>query len=558
MVADSHMSPFASVDNVIIALMRLILALAALLIIYLDPVEPDRYVTITYATLASYVAYSMALYVLAWRRSPLLPASYAHWIDVGWYVALIGLSSGPNSVFFFFFLFAILVVSFRFGFAPGLRVTLISALCFTTVGWATAPSGTDFELDRFLLRPVYLLVFGYMMACWGEAEIAAKRRLIFLKELSTLSNPRLDVDRMLGTLLQRLHGFYNAATCLLVTATDSVSAGYRVYGVRRQQAASAAQVEAVPEEVARCLLALLPAEQAVLYRSAPRFWTWWRTSVVVLPHTTAIEENTKALEQVSNTLAAKTFITVPFRSRSKSEGRLYLTAQGHHTFEPADLDFLAQVVEYLVPVLDNFRLVDRLASDAAEMERQRIARDLHDSVIQPYIGLQMGLTALRRKLQAGTDVSTDIDQLIHLTNVEINDLRCYAGGLRDVRTRESGLLPTLRRFARRFTEATGIAVQIEVNGNISINDRLAAEVFQMVAEGLSNIRRHTISTQARIELAGDSNRLELRIANDGTPETFPVPFTPRSLTERAEALGGGARVEWTPAGSTVVIIDIPL
>lgn len=556
MVADRRASPPGLVDNAIIALMRLILALAALLIIYFDPAEPDRYVTVTYATLALYVVYSAALYLLARRRSRLLPAASAYWIDVGWYVILIGLSSGTNSIFFFFFLFAILAVSFGSGFAAGLRLTLVSVFCFTTVGLAMSPSGVDFELNRFLLRPVYLLVLGYMMAYWGEAEITAKRRLTFLRETSTLSNPRLGVDRMLGALLQRLRAFYDAETCLLVTATPT-DGGYHLRCARRQQTTSAEQAEIMPEEVAHRFLAL-PAAQAVLYRPAARLWTWRRATVVVPSTPAAREESSVALSQVASMLAAEIFITVPFHSRDKRTGRLYLTARKYHTFEPADLDFLTQVVDYLVPVLDNLRLVDRLASDAAETERQRIARDLHDSVIQPYIGLHMGLIALRQKRQAGLDISADIEQLIRLTNAEIDNLRHYTGGLRNARAPESGLLPALQRFGQRFAEATGIAVQVEVKGDIAINDRLAAEVFQMVAEGLSNVRRHTPSTQGRIDLESHSDRLILRITNDSTPDMLPPSFTPRSLTERAEALGGSARVERTPPGNTMVIIDIPL
>lgn len=74
-------------------------------------------------------------------------------MDVGWYTLLIALSSGTNSVFFFGFYFAILVASFRWGFAAGLRVTLASAALFTTVGFVTAPAAPVFQLHRFLPRP---------------------------------------------------------------------------------------------------------------------------------------------------------------------------------------------------------------------------------------------------------------------------------------------------------------------------------------------------------------------------------------------------------------------
>lgn len=143
------------VDSRMVAAMRVVLASSALVIIYVDPLEPDRFVSITYAALILYTLYSAGLYVLQVRYSPLSEpiSSWSHWADVGWYLVLIALSSGTSSIFFFFFFFAILVASFRWGFASGLRVAIVSSVLFTLVGYTTAPSGQDFELNRFLLRP---------------------------------------------------------------------------------------------------------------------------------------------------------------------------------------------------------------------------------------------------------------------------------------------------------------------------------------------------------------------------------------------------------------------
>jgi signal transduction histidine kinase len=117
----------------------------------------------------------------------------------------------------------------------------------------------------------------------------------------------------------------------------------------------------------------------------------------------------------------------------------------------------------------------------------------------------------------------------------------------------------VQRFTKKFAEATGIAVHIEAKTALPVHDRLAAEVFQMVAEGLSNVRRHTRSAQATVTLACDDQYLHLCIANDVMAGAAPTPFTPRSIMERATALGGGAHVEWPEHGGTVmIVVDIPL
>ena len=91
---DQEPSALESVDDRMICLMRLILALSALLIIYIDPSEPDRFVAVTYGALVVYSLYSAVLYFLAVRRSRLLPNRVAHWVDIGCFLFIIAWKNG--------------------------------------------------------------------------------------------------------------------------------------------------------------------------------------------------------------------------------------------------------------------------------------------------------------------------------------------------------------------------------------------------------------------------------------------------------------------------------
>ena len=160
----------SALDSQMIEWMRLALAAAALLIIFVDPSEPDRFVALTYTLLVLYTVYSGALILLARWKSRLFPfiQAWSHWLDMGWYTVLIALSSGTNSLFFFGFFFSILTASFGRGYRSGMATTFASAIIFSTIGLAAAPGGPDFQLNRFLLRPTYLLLFGYMIASLGR------------------------------------------------------------------------------------------------------------------------------------------------------------------------------------------------------------------------------------------------------------------------------------------------------------------------------------------------------------------------------------------------------
>lgn len=548
-----------AIDDRMIATMRVTLAASALLIIYLDPSEPNRFVSITYAALILYTLYSAILAVLAFRqnRAARLVQAWSHWADVGWYLLLISLSSGTSSVFFFFFFFSILVASFRWGFASGLRVAIVSSILFSLIGYVAAPSGTAFELNRSLLRPIGLLVLGYMMAYWGGSEVTLKRRLALLKEITRLSNPRFGVNRTVAVIMEQLRTFYQADACLLIL-DDPDTGGHQLRRADRRGPQAGGLAERINGEAARQLLAL-PRECAVIYSG---HFKWWSGRPLYYAFDISTGERTargrEACQALAALLEAESLVTVPLHQQSAMTGRVFLTSHRPYAFNRVEADFLTHVYEQIMPVIENIRLVDRLASDAAEHERQKIARDIHDSVIQPYVGLQIGLSAVDQKLNNGDpDVGADVRRLLELTRASISEMRQYVQGLKASAAYESSLLPSVRRFAARFVEATGIHVQVEAASDIQINDRLAAEVFQMIAEGLSNVRRHTHARQATVALACHGSQLILQIENEFAEVAAQADFRPGSIAERAAALGGHLRVEQRD-GRTVVVIDIPL
>jgi len=548
----------ATVDDRIIAAMRLVLALSALLITWIDPSAPDQLVAVTYLALVCYTLYSLALFWVA-RGYPALHQAvhrWVHWIDVAWYLLLIALSSGTSSIFFFFFFFAILVASFRHGYRTGLQVVAVSAALFTLVGYLAAPKGPEFELDRFLIRPIYLLVLGYMMASWGGYEIALKRRLALLKDVNTLANPRFGVDRTTGWLLERLRAFYAADACLLV-APDPSGPGHLLRRADRSDPERPMRAEPAPPELAGRLLAF-PPELALVYTAAGRPWQQPALRAYAGP-TPAQPADAELLATIAAGLDAAALLSVPLRAGGSTPGRLYVATRRASAFDDSDLEFLLQVVAHFTPVVENIRLVDRLASDAAERERQRIAHDLHDSVVQPYIGLQLGLKAISQRLAAGdSDIRRDVGRLIDQIAREIDRLRGYIRGLKGDAEQADILLSSIRRFVDTFAETTGIAVELKIAGDIHVTDRLAAELFQMVAEGLSNIRRHTHAMRATIELRRQGDRIVLHIEDEGSAAALPPAFSPRSLEERASALGGQVRVGPRSGGGSAVVIEIPL
>lgn len=537
-----------------VPLLRVILAASALLIIYLEPTEPDRNVPMTYGALVLYVLFSVAVYLaeFVWARA--LPARAAHWLDIAWHTLLVSLSSGTSSLFFSFYYFDILVASFRCGRAEGLRVTGATALLFTLVGYATTPVA-DFELNRFLMRPVTLFVIGYMIAYWGGLEERLKRRLALLEELTVLPNPRLGVHQTIATALEKLRAFYGARACLLVVADAGDDQPYW-YQARLDPVEPVPNPERCPPELAALLLS--PPHRVALLAGARRFGIGRAPHFVVRDVSTglAVREVPASIPVVLAALDAPAVATVPVRLHHAAVGRLYLTASVG-TFEISDLAFLSHAMSATLRVTENVRLVDRLASDAAANERHSLARSIHDTVVQPYIGLKLGLTALRQRLRTGDGaVEGDLERLLALIDPEMTRLRDYIAGLRGATDAGPTVVPAIQQFADRFAAVTGIDVTVKAPASLAIGDRLGAGLVEMVAEGLSNVRRHTLSQRAVVTLERADGVVALRIDNDG--EGVAVgPFEPRSLAEHAHAFGGSLTVHRS-ADTTGVAIRIPL
>ena len=535
------------IDLRMISTMRLVLASSALFISMLDLAKPARLYPAIYITLGLYTVYSLVVYVLSVRRSTLLPQMILHWLDLLWYIPLIALSGGPNSVFFFFLFFSILVASFGWGFSEGIRMTLVTTSLFTTVGMLSA-TDIKFELDRFLLRPASLLILGYLIAYWGGFEVKLKRRLGLLKDISDFTDPRFGLDQTVSRIMDRLRDFYQADSCLVVVQVPGGS-----FQLRKVSGSTIVEsvVKTIPDEIATILLSPSPPAALIFHkRKSKRLVYDIRTGF-------SSREVSSTFATIGNTLEANQFMSLPVYYQGRPVGRFYVIGSSQ-SLDEADIGFVRQLIEHVIPVLDNIRLVDRLASEAAEYERQRIARDIHDGVIQPYIGLQLGLAAIRQKIERGNnDVGRDVKELAAMTVTEIEELRHYIRGLKASERHDTMLLPAIRRFASKFSAATGIAVEVKTTKEIGVKDRLAAEIFQMVTEGFSNIRRHTHSPRAEAELDYRKGVIVLNIKN-ANDNGVPPNFHPRSLSERAAALGGQLEVYTDEQNRTVVSIQIPL
>jgi signal transduction histidine kinase len=522
-----------------VAVMRCILAVSAALTIYLHPVQPDRLLGLTYSSLIFYCLYAVLLAGSVYRGRPMLAWRAQHWVDVLFYAFLLHLTFGTESIFFFFFFFAILVASFSRGFAEGIAVTTASVLLYVGVGLPTSAGRIGFELDRALVQAVFLFVLGYLIAFWGGNELSLRRRLQLLKELGTATNLRLGADHAMVQNLRRLLDFYGADVAVLVSPRPGTGE-YVMYRVDRRGQSTSSQPGVLPEQAARALLDFPPSLSVA--------WNPRR------PRDCPVEQ----CRRLANLLETSYFVTAPFRQHEGLPGRLYITS-GERPFREADAEFLSQAVRQIAATVHNLVLLEQLMENATQVQRSRISRDLHDTAVQPYIGLRIALEALLRKCDPDTSMGRQVKELLDMAALTIEDLRGYVTRLRQHEPAWAGvhLIAALREQIARYRNFYGLEVDLRGDEMVQLSDRVAGEAFNLVCEALSNVYRHAGGKRAFVELRCKAGTLAICVGNERVPGGPAVRFTPRSIAERAAALGGTTEVR-ADGATDVVEVTIPL
>ena len=211
-------------------------------------------------------------------------------------------------------------------------------------------------------------------------------------------------------------------------------------------------------------------------------------------------------------LGAQT-LALPLVNFGQPQGTLCLQ-RADSAFTAADLRWLDDVMHETMPLLERSDLLEQLQRESASRERERIGRDLHDSAVQPYLGLKYGLEALARQAGADNPVSHHIAQLVRVTTDELQTLRDVVSGLRsghDPTQSDSAPLAALQRQAQRFQSLYGLTVNIFAPHASRLRGSAAKAVLHMVNEALTNVRRHTSATAVTLLLDVNPTDVVLRL-----------------------------------------------
>lgn len=218
------------------------------------------------------------------------------------------------------------------------------------------------------------------------------------------------------------------------------------------------------------------------------------------------------------------------------------------------------------------RLLDELTAAQAQLavlhrdagatdERERLARELHDTIAQSLTGQVLLAQRARRELAAGTLNDATLGVLETASRDALAETRTLVAASARIELPGGGLVEALERLASRFERESGIAVSVaSALPTAALARETEVVLLRCAQEGLANVRKHAGAARVRVELGAEGDTATVRVVDDGhgfDPEHAASGFGLSGLRDRLGLVGGELSIDGTP-GATTLLARLPI
>ena len=261
----------------------------------------------------------------------------------------------------------------------------------------------------------------------------------------------------------------------------------------------------------------------------------------------------------------RSFLGVPIVAGSGIVGALYLTDKiGAEEFDDSDQQLIEMLAVHAAIAIDKTRLYERSRELSIVEERNRLARELHDSVTQKLFGLTLTAEAAATVIDRDpAEAKAQLGRLQQLAREAMEELRSLIFELRPPEVEREGLATALRKHVDVLQRVHGHAVKLRLDDDAPPNGEGDAEVLRIAQEALQNALRHAQAEHIAVRLEAHNGGLRLAVTDDGVgfEPSDPTLRSQRlgltSMEERARALGGRLAIESRPGRGTTVSLEVP-
>ncbi len=260
----------------------------------------------------------------------------------------------------------------------------------------------------------------------------------------------------------------------------------------------------------------------------------------------------------------RSFLGVPIVARGGIIGALYLTdKEDDAAFSDADERLIVLLAAHAAIAIENARLYERSRELSIVEERNRLARELHDSVTQQLFGVVLAAESACELLARGGEAREQLERVQALARGAMEELRSVVFELRPASLEAEGLGRVLRKHVEVLRRVSGREIELRVASPPSLGAAAAGQVFRIAQEALQNALRHADAGRIEVRLEDGGGRLALSVADDGRGFDAAAPGVRgrqlglTSMEERAAELGGRLAIESRPGQGTTVRLDVP-
>jgi signal transduction histidine kinase len=479
-----------------------------------------------------------------------VPGLWPYWIDVLWACTTMKLYTASDMMMIITLVHPVVLATIGFGVGPGIVLALFASLGVLYGDYA--------DLEQLLTRgwfhalpSLLVLMLVPAAALIARPMSVLRHRLALIEELETQLDPRRGLESICAALVDRLRAGTEADVVALVLPS---SRGAPAMLASREDGGFRAK-----DEVHHRLEAILALAPGFPVSFAVRRWWDPRPRIRVHGKQASSRGLMAPLSELARTLGLRSLHVVPLTRYTRQHGH-FVVGYGGSRNPMQNVWALTSAAPELLRIVEQATLVDQLQEESASHERSRIGRDLHDSAIQPYLGLKYAVECVALRIAPDNPARAEVDALAALVNGEVGALRELISGLRSGSDRgDNTLVPAVRRQARRFALLFGIDVEIVSPDSLPTTRALAGSMFHMVNEALNNIRKHTEARHVRVALSAEEKSIRLSISDDaGRIRGRKVDdFRPVSLSERVAELGGSLSIDHPDGLNTELLIKIP-
>lgn len=241
-------------------------------------------------------------------------------------------------------------------------------------------------------------------------------------------------------------------------------------------------------------------------------------------------------------------------------------SKGDFSVSPRDRsgDEIGELTRNLNGMAEQLQTLIHTNDELARMEeRNRLARDLHDTVKQQTYAARMQLTAARNLLGSDpTAAAGHIGTALQLNRETQQELKLIIDELRPAVLQGKGLAHALKKYADRWQEHTGIKVESVGGGERSLPLEIEQALYRVLQEALSNIARHAEADTVRLSLSMDPEQVTLIIADNGrgfdVNVVSPSSYGLTGMQGRLDEVGGTLKIESVPSAGTIITAEIKL